>query len=115
MLERAARSVGRFLFTDAPPNSGNPMHMLTGKMLKPRIGVAVSLGFLGHAAVTSHLADIRQEKMGLQMGIMPLPRYAADGQMNMPGSPFYGREYRDLTLGATGDIVFGLRELTRRF
>lgn len=112
MWKRLERAAVDFFLTDAPPNTSNPLHALTGKRLKPWIGITASAAFLGHAVGTSYLEVKRRESAGPHVGIVPVPRYSTDGQPNVLGGP---GPRRDLTLGATGDIVFGLRELSRRY
>lgn len=111
MLRRAAAGVGRFLLADASKNTSNPLHKLTGKKLKPWITATAATGLIGGGAVSAAMEIRRTDQAGAYVGITPVPRYSADGQENIPGM-FRGG---DPTLGARGDIVFGLRNMSRRY
>lgn len=111
MIRRAASGVGRFLLTDAPKNTSNPLHRWTGKRLKPWITATAAAGFIGGGALSATMEIRRTDQAGYYVGVTPVPRYSADGQDNIPGMPRGG----DPTLGATGDIVFGLRNMSRRY
>lgn len=101
-FKRAAESVGRFLFVDASPNTRNPIHQLTGKRLRPSLTLGASAVLIGGGALSAH-ANIRASaSRGVDYGLAHVPRYMYDGIAG--GDP---------TLGATGDIVFGLYNLSK--
>lgn len=111
VIDRIARGVGRFLLTDAPTNTTNPLHALTGKRLKPWISGTVSAGLLAWGGASAY-ANVRSaERAGYHIGTVPIPRLSADGHDSLFDLPRGG----DPTLGATGDIVLGLRNIHRRY
>lgn len=111
VIDRIARGVGRFLLTDAPANTTNPLHALTGKRLKPWISGTVGAGLLAWGGASAYINVRRTERAGYHIGTVPIPRLSADGHDNIFDLPRGG----DPTLGATGDIVFGLRNMHRRY
>lgn len=102
MGEGIARALDRRLFTSPPSWSRNPIHLATNRRLKPGITAAVGGALIGSAYLSATASVGRANVRGFEAGVMPISRYAADA---MPNDP---------TLGASGDIVFGLRALSRR-
>lgn len=103
-LRRMAQSVRRFLFTDAPPNTSNPLHQYLGVRPRPAVTLGTSAVLIGGGALSAYATIVRDNARAMNLGYVPVPRYSYDGIAG--GDP---------TLGATGELVFGLHNMYKRF